>query len=109
MATLVKVARILEALDALKERGDMTVSLARTFVAVSDEEGLSGRDLETRLGMNQGSISRHLLDLGQRNRRFEPGLGLVEWRLAERDFRVKCWYLTAEGRKVRDALKRIMA
>ncbi len=108
MASLAKVARSLEVFDDLKERGDMTVSLARTFLAVAEEEGLTGRDLEQRLGLSQGSVSRHLLDLGARNRRFEPGLGLVEFRHAERDFRVKCWHLTPEGRKVRDRLRKVM-
>lgn len=104
MAQLIKLARALEEFDSLKERGDMTVSLARTFLAVAAEEGLTGKDLEQRLGMSQGSVSRHLLDLSQRNRRMEPGLDLIEWRLAERDFRVKHWHLTAAGKKLRSKL-----
>jgi DNA-binding MarR family transcriptional regulator len=108
MASLLRLSRALELLDALKERGDMTTSLARTFVAVAEEEGVTGKDLEQRLGMSQGSVSRHLLDLGARNRRFEPGLALVEWRLVENDYRAKTWFLTAEGRKVRDRLKKTM-
>jgi DNA-binding MarR family transcriptional regulator len=108
MATLLRLSRALELLDGLKDRGDMTTSLARTFIAVAEEEGVSGKDLETRLGMSQGSVSRHLLDLGHRNRRFEPGLALVEWRLEEKDYRAKKWVLTAEGRKVRDRLRKLM-
>jgi DNA-binding MarR family transcriptional regulator len=105
VAQLIKLARALEEFDALKERGDMTVSLARTFLAVAAEEGLTGKDLEQRLSMSQGSISRHLLDLSQRNRRMEPGLDLIEWRLAERDFRVKHWFLTSAGKKLRSKLQ----
>lgn len=108
MATLVRLTRVLEALDALKERGDMTVSLARTFLEVAADEGVTGKSLEERLGMTQGSVSRHLLDLGPRNRRFGPGLNLIEWRLSERDFRVKTWHLTAAGRKVRDKITKAM-
>jgi DNA-binding MarR family transcriptional regulator len=108
MATLIRLVRALEEFDALKERGDMTVSLARTFLAVAENEGVTGKDLEKLLGMSQGSVSRLLLDLGARNRRFEPGLNLISFRLSERDFRVKQWHLTAEGRKVRDKLKKIM-
>jgi DNA-binding MarR family transcriptional regulator len=108
MSSLIRLTRALEILDALKDRGDMTVSLARTFLAVAQDEGVSGRDLQHRLGMSQGSVSRHLLDLGVRNRRFEPGLNLIEWKPAERDFRVKQWVLTKEGRQVRTKLQKLM-
>jgi hypothetical protein len=57
-------------------------SMIEAFLLVALNEGCSLRDIVELSGKPQSTISRHILDLGERNRRMGPGLGLVAWRIA---------------------------
>jgi DNA-binding MarR family transcriptional regulator len=55
----------------------MPIQMAASFLLVAKNEGKSLRELCDLSGVAQSTMSRHLLDLGERNRRFGEGLGLV--------------------------------
>jgi DNA-binding MarR family transcriptional regulator len=80
-------------------------SMIDAFLIVAMNEGCSLRDAVAMSGKPQSTISRHLLDLGERNRKKEPGLGLVAWRIAPDELRRKEFYLTPKGRAL---LRRIL-
>jgi DNA-binding MarR family transcriptional regulator len=80
-------------------------SMIEAFLLVALREGCSLRDVVERSGKPQSTMSRHLLDLGSHNRKREPGLGLVEWRIAPEELRRKEFTLTPKGRAL---LRRIL-
>jgi DNA-binding MarR family transcriptional regulator len=57
-----------------------------------------------RVEIPQTTMSRHLLDLGEHNRKKEPGLGLVTSRPGI-DARRHEYFLTERGRLLRDKLE----
>jgi DNA-binding MarR family transcriptional regulator len=81
-------------------------SMIEAFLLVALNEGCSLRDIVELSGKPQSTVSRHLLDLGERNRKMEPGLGLVEWRIAAEELRRKEYRLTPKGRSL---LRRILS
>jgi DNA-binding MarR family transcriptional regulator len=81
-------------------------SMIEAFLLVALNEGCSLRDIVELSGKPQSTVSRHLLDLGERNRKMEPGLGLVAWRIAPDELRRKEYSLTPKGRSL---LRRILS
>jgi hypothetical protein len=61
-------------LDGLRASGHRSppVSLLQAFYAVCEEEGLSVEEYAKRVGLPQSTMSGHLLDLGEHNRKGEP-------------------------------------
>ena len=80
-------------------------SMISAFLLVALNEGCSLREVVEMSGKPQSTVSRHLLDLGERNRKGEPGLRLVAWRIAQEELRRKEYYLTPKGRAL---LRRIL-
>lgn len=64
----------------LSIRRTMPYQYVMTFLQIAQEEGLSVTALAARRELPTSTISRHLLDLGDANRRNEPGFGLVTLR-----------------------------
>ena len=64
-------------------------------------------DYANRAGISQTVMSRHLLDIGERNRHMEPGFGLVTKRANPMNLRQQEVSLTDKGRAV--AMKMIRA
>jgi DNA-binding MarR family transcriptional regulator len=81
-------------------------SMIEAFLLVALNESCSLRDIVELSGKPQSTVSRHLLDLGERNRKMEPGLGLVAWRIAPDELRRKEYTLTPKGRSL---LRRILS
>lgn len=52
----------------------------KAFLAVALEEGLGVGDYAQRAGISMTTMSRHLHDIGERNRHMEKGFGLVTYR-----------------------------
>ena len=83
----------------------MPIQMAVSFLLIAKNEGKSLRELCDLSGVAQSTMSRHLLDLGERNRRFGEGLGLVRGETDPMELRRKQqFYLTPKGRKLFDAL-----
>lgn len=86
----------------------MTVSMAVTFLSVAANEGTSLVDLKGPTGFKTSTLSRHLIDLGDRNRKKEAGLGLVDCRQDPMELRKNQYTLTPKGRTLlRKVLKLI--
>ena len=83
---------------------NVPLAVLEAFLLVCLYEGASLKDLCDLSGQAQSTLSRHLLDLGERNRKKEPGLKLVAWRHPPEELRRKEYYLTAKGKALRDRM-----
>jgi DNA-binding MarR family transcriptional regulator len=90
-----KLRALIQVLEPFEE---LPVGMLTAFLRVAMNEGTSLRDVVEASGKPQSTVSRHLLDLGERNRQGGPGLGLVQWRIAREELRRKEFTLTAKGR-----------
>jgi DNA-binding MarR family transcriptional regulator len=104
----VKLRRLIQICDVFQEAAGPTIPLAvvEAFLLVALYEGASLKDLCRLSGQAQSTLSRHLLDLGDHNRKGGPGLKLVAWRRPPEEERRKEYYLTAKGRALRDRILR---
>ena len=88
------------ALKQVRTSIDPTVptQLVQAFVLVALNEGKSLTELAQALGSSASTVSRHLLDLGERNRKMEPGYGLVDRRVDPMELRKNIYTLTPKGK-----------
>lgn len=92
-------------LTAFKEIDEtMPIQIAITFLEVAIHEGCSLTDIWKKTGWSQSTLSRHLLDLGERDRHKNPGLQLVESRRDPLELRKNIYTLTNRGRKLSQKL-----
>lgn len=105
--SLDKVLRAIEALRSIDP--DMPTQTASVFLTVAANEGMKVSDAE-RLGLTRESASRNVKLLSGYTQRGngKPGLGLIEYRVLESDYRVKVLYLTEAGREMRARLAEIV-
>jgi DNA-binding MarR family transcriptional regulator len=87
----------------------LPLQVAQTFLAVAMKEGQSVSEISEELKSNLSTVSRHLLDLGARNKE-QQGInyGLVESRGDPLDMRRKEFYLTPKGKILRKNILGIM-
>lgn len=86
----------------------MTLQQLASFLFVAKDEGKQVSSYAREAGLAQGVMTRNLFDLGEFNRRREPGLGLVEQRPDLNDRRAHLTYLTHKGRAVVGAYRRAL-
>ena len=101
-----KMALILTAFRSLNPT--MTVQVAHTLLLVALHDGKSLTEISDLSGFKYPTISRNILDLGQRNRKREPGLGLVEAITDPNELRKKQVRLTPKGKALLNQLDDIM-
>lgn len=87
--------RLLVALEPVR---DLPVNKLMTLLTVAQKQGLTVDDYAKRAGISPTTMSRHLLDLGEVDRKQEAGLGLVEGRVNVTNQRERVYELTAKGR-----------
>lgn len=75
----------------------MPLQMAQTFLMVAEEEGLGVGEYARRAGANPAVMTRHMLDLGDLNRRHEPGHNLVYTRVNIMNRRQHQVFLTPKG------------
>lgn len=85
-----------EAFQAI--RPTMPLQYVVTFLLVAMEEGLSVNEYAKRAGVSMSVMSRHLLDIGERNRHMEKGFGLITQRQSPLELRRNEYYLTTKGK-----------
>ena len=91
--------RVLTLFDEFRKiRPTMPLQFAYTFVLVAMNEGKSVQVYAELADVAQSVMTRNLLDLGQRNRHKERGLGLLIQRMDPLDMRKHQTFLTPEGR-----------
>lgn len=84
------------------------VQIVQAFVCVALNEGKTLAELADKLGANNSTTSRHILDLGEYNRRKEPGYMLVEGKVNPEDLRTKRYYLSPKGKLLAKTLANIV-
>lgn len=106
----VGIKRLERALRQVRTAIDPTVptQLVQAFLAVGLHEGQTLTELADLLGTNISTASRQLLDLGERNRKMEPGYGLVDRKVDPMNLRVNRYTLTPKGRLLIRELAAIM-
>jgi DNA-binding MarR family transcriptional regulator len=90
-------------------RQTMPLQYVYTFLLVATYEGKGVQEYADLAGVGQTTMSRHLLDLGARNRHMKAGFGLVESRAADTDLRKHRIALTPKGRALARRLAEVMA
>ena len=79
-------------------RDTMPLQYVMSFLLVALDEGQSVNEYARRAGVGTTVMSRHLLDIGVRNRHMEPGFGLVDYRPNPMELRKHEYFLTPKGR-----------
>src|SRR5262245_35557529 len=83
------LGRALNILEPFRElRRDMPLQYVYTFLLVARNPGKTVMEYAKMAGVSQSVMSRHLLDIGPRNRNMEQGFGLVEYAPSPMDLRV---------------------
>jgi DNA-binding MarR family transcriptional regulator len=104
---LASVKSLLGALEPFRGlRGTMPLQYVVAFLLVAEEEGLGVGDYARRAGVSMTVMSRHLLDIGERNRHMEKGFGLVTYRANPMELRKHEYVLTDKGRAIVHQLSR---
>lgn len=99
----------LDIIDTLTaEKPTIPVQALRIFLLVCINEGLSMSDYQAQAGLSQTVTSRHLLDIGDRNRYMEPGLGWVTQNMDVMNRRRHIARLTSKGKALAHKLARTM-
>lgn len=89
---------LMDVLDSFRRlRATMPLQYVVTLLAVARDEGKSVGEYARKLGISPSVMSRHLLDIGERNRHMEDGFGLVTFRPNPRNLREHEYYLTPKG------------
>lgn len=87
----------------------MTIQVVHTLMLIALHEGASVTEIAKMSGFKLSTVSRNILDLGQLDRRRQPGLGLVETKIDPMELRKKQVALTPKGeallRQVLDIMK----
>lgn len=87
----------------------MPLQQAKTFLMVAMEEGLGVGEYARKAGANPFVMTRHMLDLGELNRRHEPGLDLVHTKPNPMNRRQHQVFLTPRGVALATSIHRAMA
>ncbi len=99
-----------EIISGMKTRGHKSppVTLLNAFLLVCLEEGLSVEEYAARGKIPYVTMSRHLLDLGDRNRKGEKGMGLVTARANPLNRRQREYVLTERGRLLAEKMHTVV-
>lgn len=93
-----KVSGLFQAFRSLDPT--MPLQLAYTFILCAIYEGESIGDIARRAGFATSTTSRHILDLGEYDRKKNPGYQLVETIIDPMELRKKSVRLTPKGRNL---------
>ncbi len=89
-------------------RATMPLQYVTSFLLVAEEEGLGVIDYARRAGVSVSVMSRHLLDIGERNRNMGEGFGLITYRNNPTELRRHEYMLTDKGHAILHQIKRAM-
>jgi DNA-binding MarR family transcriptional regulator len=105
-----RLERLLAAIDlfAAEIDKDMPMQMLRALLMVCIEEGKGPNELARKAGLESGVMSRHLSDLGERNRYKQSGYEMVEQKADVMDRRYRQTFLTPKGVGFRNRLLRLL-
>ncbi len=107
---LTAVKRLERAMRQVRTSIDPLVptQVVQAFLAVAANEGKTLTELAEILGTNISTASRQMLDLGERNRKMEPGYQLIDRQIDPMNLRTNRYTLTTKGRLLIKELASIM-
>jgi DNA-binding MarR family transcriptional regulator len=79
-----------------------------TLLAVAEREGMAVNEYAKDVGMLKAVATRHLLDLGVRDRRGNTGLEWIDQRRDSKDLRINRSYISVKGAAILGKMKRAM-
>lgn len=95
-----RLRKFFAALKVFKLLDDrMPLQYVLSFLLVANEEGQSVTYYAEKLGVNQTTMSRHLLDIGPADRNHEEGYGLIDYRADPLERRRHQYFLTPKGKQ----------
>jgi DNA-binding MarR family transcriptional regulator len=98
-AQLNVIAQLLSTLDPFfRIRGTMPLRHVQAYLLVAQKEGQTVTELAKKADMPVTTMSRNLLDMGERNRYFEEGAGLVVGEDNPYNRRERLYRLSHKGR-----------
>ena len=104
-----KLKALLAALEPFRSlRGTMPLQYVIAYLLVALEEGEGTTEYARRAGVSQSVMSRHLLDIGDRNRHMEPGFGLITQRQDPMNLSKHMCQLTGRGLAVAHQIVRAL-
>jgi DNA-binding MarR family transcriptional regulator len=77
-----------------------------SFLTVAEKEGLPVSEYAREVGVYKAVMTRHLLDLGERDRRGEEGMNIVEQRRDKQDLRVNRSFINEKGAALLSKVRR---
>lgn len=99
--------RLLGALEPFRAlRPTMPLQYVTTFLLVALNEGKSVTEYAEMAGVSKSVMSRHILDIGERDRYMEEGFGLITYRPNPMELRRHEVFLTDKGRAVLHQISR---
>ena len=102
---MILIARLRDSLGPfLAINPQMPARAVETFWTVAANEGLNVRTYAKAVGCPETTMSRFLLDLGERDRKGDPGAGLVEGKPNVLDRRETLYHLTPKGRELKASI-----
>lgn len=104
---LALIRQLLNALDPFfRIRATMPMRSAQAFLLVAEKEGLSVTEYAKLADMPITTMSRNLIDMGERDSSYEEGAGLIERRENPTNRRENTYTLTAKGRALLASITR---
>ncbi len=107
MAAARKVDRLLSQFRSSIDP-NIPAQMLQTFMAVAMNEGKSLTEIAEMVSANMSTASRHLLELGERNRRLEAGYNLVARTPDPMNLRQNSYTLTPKGKLLFSSILKIM-
>lgn len=103
------LSRVLAVLSPFRNiRATMPLQYIVSFLLVATDEGQSVKEYARRASVSKSVMSRHLLDIGERNRYMEKGHELVEFRINPTDMREHQVFLTDKGKRLAHELIKLL-
>jgi DNA-binding MarR family transcriptional regulator len=103
----VELRKLLSALEHFRAiKPTLPIQYIVAYLLVALDEGNGPTELGAKSGVSQSVMSRHLLDIGERNRHMEPGLGLIHTRPDPMELRRHQAFLSDVGKALAHKLIR---
>jgi hypothetical protein len=77
-----------------------------TFLAVAEKEGRPVTEYANEVGLFKAVMTRHLLDLGERDRRGGEGMGVIDQKRDRKDLRINRSFISEKGAALLSKVRR---
>lgn len=90
----------------LAENPNIPASYIVTFLTVAEKEGRPVSEYANEVGLFKAVMTRHLLDLGERNRHGDEGMNIIEQRRDRQDLRINRSFISEKGATLLSKVRR---